>query len=594
VSLPDVIAQYEARLLDLQTAIANLRVPHLLAMCIFAVVLCSCLVLSIYILRGQMSYLSLALPVLISAVLARRLQQVRRSRSRLWRLSRFYERAVQRIKGHWAGSGSTGEEYGDSNHAYSSDLQLFGEGSLFELLCTARTSIGQQGLADYLLQVPAIEETTLRQDAVRELRDKVELRERIATLGEFEFLESRRASFEEWLNSPELLFPRGLPWIAAVTSALLAGIVLTGLLGVIPWSHVGLWILPLAAFHAVAGLYFRKRVNRMADSLRPLAGETRVFGEGLQLLESERFESTKLRQLAGQARGGAASIRRLEQLQGMLDQRNKEWFYGPSLLLLAGTQICMAVEQWRKEHEQSLRIWLRAWAEFEALNTLAVYAYENPENTFPALTSDETCFVGRELAHPLLPRESCVANDISLDRQSPFYIVSGSNMSGKSTLLRTIGLNAVLAFAGAPVRATALRLSELSVVASLAIADSLANGKSKFLVEVERLRRAIAPSDGKPVMFLVDEILGGTNSHDRRIAAEAIVRALVGQGAIGAFSTHDLALTEIATAPGLRGVNVHMGSRTDGDPMDFDYRIKPGIATETNALAIARLAGVPV
>ena len=168
-------------------------------------------------------------------------------------------------------------------------------------------------------------------------------------------------------------------------------------------------------------------------------------------------------------------------------------------------------------------------------------------------------------------------------------------MSGKSTLLRAIGLNAVLAFAGAPVRAGALRLSRLSVGASLSVADSLLNGKSKFMAEVDRLRQILeAASADAPVLFLVDEIFAGTNSRDRRVATEAVVRTLLERGSIGALSTHDLALTEIAEAPELGGVNVHTGSRGGGDPMDFDYRLKPGITDETNALAIARLAGVPV
>jgi DNA mismatch repair ATPase MutS len=156
-------------------------------------------------------------------------------------------------------------------------------------------------------------------------------------------------------------------------------------------------------------------------------------------------------------------------------------------------------------------------------------------------------------------------------------------------------LNAVLAFAGAPVRARALRLSGLSIVASLAAMDSLLNGKSKFLAEVDRLRQAIeSGAPDRPVLFLVDEIFGGTNSRDRRIAAEAVVRTLINRGAIGVLSTHDLALTEIAIADGMSGVNMHTASRNEGDPMDFDYRLKPGITTETNALTIARMAGVPV
>jgi DNA mismatch repair ATPase MutS len=229
------------------------------------------------------------------------------------------------------------------------------------------------------------------------------------------------------------------------------------------------------------------------------------------------------------------------------------------------------------------------------LNALAAYGYENPANTFPDLSDGDACFAGRELGHPLLPHGSCVVNDVELGSDTPFYVVSGSNMSGKSTLLRAIGLNAVLAFAGAPVRARSLDMSGLSIVASLSVVDSLLNGRSKFMAEVERLRRAIESSvEHKSVLFLVDEMFSGTNSRDRRIAAEAVVRTLVNKGGIGALSTHDLALTEIASVAGMRGANVHMGSKDERDPMNFDYRLKPGVTTESNALAIARMAGVPV
>ena len=591
MTIQDVVVQYESRILELQSAIAQLRWPHALAAGVLAISLGLFLVLSLYVFRGQLSFLWASLPILTAATSARRLQKSRQSKSRLWRLKRFYDRAVRRVKGDWARSGITGEEFNDPDHVYASDLNVFGVGSLFEMLCIARTSLGRRGLANYLSDPPAVDETLLRQEAVRELRPRLDLREKIATLGQFEFLESRQATFDDWLNAPRLSFARPLPAIAAVTSALLSGIVVAGLLGIIPWASAVTWIFPLVVFHSCVGLFFRSQVNRMADWLRPVAIETRVLRDGLLLLETQHFQSAKLRQLSEQVRNGSRSIRKLERLLHALELRNGDvWFYSPSLALLAGTQLCIAVEQWQRKHGQSLRMWLTAWAEFEALNALAAYGYENPDNTFPEIADGDACFEARAMGHPLLPRASCVANDIHLNRTSPFYVISGSNMSGKSTLLRAVGLNTVLAFAGAPVRARALRLSGLSVVASLSLVDSLLNGKSKFLAEVERLRQAIESAiPDRPVLFLVDEIFGGTNSRDRRIAAEAVVRTLVHRGAIGALSTHDLALTEIPGA-----VNVHMGSRAEGDPMDFDYRLKPGVTTETNALAIARLAGVPV
>lgn len=590
-----MLIQYEDRLRHLQAGIEQIRLPHILAATVLVIALAVFLALSLCAIRGQVSVLWLFLPMTGAVASTRRLQKNHQSRSRMRRPSRFYNRAVQRVKGNWTGSKTTGESFGDADHVHARDLTIFGEGSLFELLCIARTSIGRRGLANYLVEAPALEETLLRQEAVRELCERVDLREKIATLGESDSAESKWNTFEDWLSSPTLAFSRYIPLVAAITSGLLAGLILAGYSVAIPWSRVAVAICTLMVFHAGIGLFFRDRVKTMIDWVHPVWLETRVLREGLDLLARQRFQSVKLRRLVDRAQNSSAAIRKLERLLDALAQRDKDWFYHLSRLLLAGTQLCIAIEQWRAVHGRALKIWLEVWAEFEALNALAGYGYENPENTFPELSNGDACFEARELGHPLLPRMSCVVNDVALGKTSCFYVISGSNMSGKSTLLRAIGLNAVLAFAGAPVRARVLRLSGLSIFASLSIVDSLLNGKSKFLAEVDRLRLAIEATAGKkPVLFLVDEIFSGTNSRDRRIAAEAVVRTLISRGAIGVLSTHDLALTEIADAEGMRGANLHMGSRDGRDPMDFDYQLKPGITNEANALAIARMAGVPV
>jgi len=286
----------------------------------------------------------------------------------------------------------------------------------------------------------------------------------------------------------------------------------------------------------------------------------------------------------------------LERLFHTVEQCNKDWFNGPSRLLLVRTQVGLEVERWKARHEKDLRTWLDAWAEFEALNSLGVYAHEHPEDVFPAIADDGiTVFEASALGHPLLPESVCVRNDVHLDSARKFYLVSGSNMAGKSTFLRTIGINGVLASAGAPVRALRARIACFAVCASVSVADSLAEGKSKFMAEVDRLRETLRSGAGrKPVLFVIDEILNGTNSRDRRIAAESFLRALVGSGAIGVLSTHDLALAEIADDPDLGGTNVHMESNDPSDPFTFDYVLKPGVNTHSNALAIARLAGVAV
>ena len=337
-------------------------------------------------------------------------------------------------------------------------------------------------------------------------------------------------------------------------------------------------------------------MHRVIADTQIVGVELGVLRHGLELLSKQHFASAKLKQIVAQVDSSAAArLRQLERLTRILDERNKDWFYIPSLLLLVGTQTAMAIENWRATNRDDFLVWLDAWGEFEALSALAGYAFERQETTsFPDLTDKEQVFEAQGLGHPLLSSEERVGNDFLLNSTSRFYVISGSNMAGKSTFLRAVGSNAVLAMAGAPVTAKKLRLSPFKVCASISIADSLLEGKSKFLVEVERLRDAIAcTKESRPVLFLIDEILGGTNSRDRRVAAEAVVRTLVEGGALGALSTHDLALTEITDSVG-GGANVHMSSRRGTDVLDFDYLLKPGITPEANATAIARLSGVPV
>jgi DNA mismatch repair ATPase MutS len=243
-----------------------------------------------------------------------------------------------------------------------------------------------------------------------------------------------------------------------------------------------------------------------------------------------------------------------------------------------------------------MRRWVAAWAEFEAMLALSTYAAEHEENAYPEMVEGGVAiFAAVEMVHPLLPRAQAVANHVRLDAEARFLLISGSNMAGKSTLLRAIGTNAVLAQAGAPVCARSLTMSALRVGASLALVDSLAEGKSKFLAEVERLRDLVAlareGSEGW-CLFLIDEIFSGTNSADRRAAAEAVLRGLIREGAIGALSTHDLALAELAEVPELGGRNVHMASAREDDPLAFDYLLKPGVNRTTNAMAIVRLLGL--
>lgn len=573
-----VLLSYQHQIQQFQTALAALHSRQWLTLGIGVAAVAITLAL---VISRRLPYCPLPLPVV--AFCAHRYGRLQTRCSTLGRLRLFYERGAARLQDQWAGQGESGEEYERPGHLYARDLTLFGRGSLFERLCVARTEIGKRRLAACLQDpCPSINEIHARQTAIAELRDNTTLREQIATLGE-NYQQAEAGTFSDWLSQSVQPFPRFLQLFAACTSLVAASALCLAIAGQL--SQLSL--LSACAVQAAIAWALRPRVVTIILNARLLTVELNLVRDGVTLLASQRFRSPKLQSLTAAVQRAPRQLRRLAFLLRLLTERNKEQFYLPASVVLLGTQTAMAVEAWRARNNTEMAGWLDAWAEFEALNALACYAYENPEDPFPSLASSGAVFDARSLGHPLLPRRVCVRNDLRLPS---LLVVSGSNMAGKSTLLRSIGVNAVLAFAGAPVRAASLRLSPFSLVASLNIPDALADGKSRFLAEVERLRHALHLAVASPpVLFLIDEIFSGTNSADRHTAAEAVATALGNAGAIGAISTHDLALTALPDA-----TNWHMCARSAADPLDFDYLLKPGINTLSSAIAIARLAGVPV
>jgi DNA mismatch repair ATPase MutS len=282
-------------------------------------------------------------------------------------------------------------------------------------------------------------------------------------------------------------------------------------------------------------------------------------------------------------------IARLNRLVEFIDSRDNFFVRILEPVVLWTPQLVFAAEAWRARSGMYVPRWVAAAGEIEALASLAGYAFENPADPFPEFVpeSQDTApvFDAIGLAHPLLI--SGVANDVRIDGSQPLWLVSGSNMSGKSTLLRAVGVNAALALAGAPVRARSLRISLLNVGASLRVTDSLQEGSSRFYGEITRIRRILDLP--RPVLFLLDELLHGTNSHDRRIGAQGIVGALLSRGGIGLVTTHDLALADIDTAR-----NVHFEDRIENGKMTFDYRLRDGVVEHSNALDLMRAVGLDV
>jgi hypothetical protein len=507
----------------------------------------------------------------------------------------FYQGGLDRLDHRWIGSGPSGAPFLDPAHPYARDLDLFGDGSLFQLLCRARTSVGQEILARWLREPASVEEALRRQGAVRELSPALDLREDLAVLGEGDASKLRLQGLVDWQNAPGLL----RSWRVR---AMAVALTLLGLLAVAGWATHLVRATPLLAVLLLQGIFRLVVQRQMRDVIRVTDMAMRdlpLMAALLRRLETERFLAPHLQALRGRLDTDGISpsrrLRRLERLQDCFEARRNVLFAPISFLLLWEVHAAIALESWRAHHGAAVVGWFGVIGEFEALASLAGAAYERPADVYPQFASDGPLVEGTGLGHPLLAESNCVRNDLRLDGTQSLLIVSGSNMSGKSTWLRTVGILHVLAFAGAPVRARALHLSRLSLGASIRVQDSLLSGVSHFAAEVQRLKQIVDLTAGAdPVLYLVDEVLQGTNSHDRRVGTEAVLRRLLERGAIGLITTHDLALTEMAEALGPKATNVHFQDRLIDGKMVFDYQVYPGVIERSNALDLMRAAGLDV
>jgi len=532
--------------------------------------------------------------LLFIALVAIHDRYLRRS-ERADRAVRLYESGRDRLAGLWMGKGEPGERFREPEHPYAADLDLFGEGSLFERLCVARTRVGEETLAEWLRAAATPETIAARQVAVAELAPNVDLREELSLVGSDVAAGTHPDELRRWGESEVEGGLRGLRIAAAFSSgstAVALGGWLGGLFGPIPFEIM----LVLQSLFAIA---VRARVRRTIGGAEEPGRDLVLMAELLARLEEAEFRAPLLQEIQSLlAQGGAQAARRITRLRralDMLDARRNQLFAPIGALFLWSTQWALSIEAWRAESGPHLGAWIEAIGDAEALLCLAGFAYENPHHTFPGIASGEPHFAATGLGHPLLQPDRSIPNDVTLGAGTQLMVVSGSNMSGKSTLLRTIGSNIVLALAGAPVAARSLVLTPFAIGASIRIQDSLLDGSSHFYAEIRRLKQIMQLTDGEaPVFFLVDEILHGTNSHDRGIGAEAVVRGLVERGAVGLVTTHDLALARVADALAPRAANVHFEDHLEDGVIAFDYCLRPGVVEKSNALELMRAVGLEV
>ena len=544
--------------------------------------------------RGVLPPWWIAAPGVAFAVLIQRHDRIIRARDAAARAIAFYERGLARIGDRWAGGGEPGERFRDDRHLYANDLDLFGPGSLFELLSIARTRAGEETLAAWLKAAAEPPEVRARQAAVAELTPTLDLREALALAGSDVRAGVDGDALIAWADSARVL---RYAWLRAVAAILTASAVAAAAY----WIATG----DGSAFGVVVAieiLYSIPQRGRIQQALHAADGPARdldILAHVLARLKQEQFIAPRLvslaRHLDTAGMRASVSIGRLHRLVELHDWQHNQFFAPFAATMLWGTHLAWAIEAWRARHGSHVAAWLRTVGEFEALGSLAAYRYEHPADPFPDIVDDEGTFDGIALGHPLIADAQMVRNDVQLAGAPRLLVISGSNMSGKSTLLRTVGINTVLAMTGAPVRAASLRLTPLAIGATLRIQDSLQEGRSRFYAEITRVRALSELTKGPaPLLFLLDELFQGTNSHDRVVGAAGVLRSLIDRGAIGLITTHDLALTAVATDLAPRAENVHFEDRFEGGELRFDYVMKPGPVTRSNAIALMRAVGLDV
>ncbi len=543
------------------------------------------------------------LSVIFFFIIVKRHRHLKGELERIELMVKLNQLARERVEGHWSGRAYAGERYRVLDHEYLEDLDLLGEGSLFQLLNTTTTRLGEDRLAAFLLDRASLEEIERRQRLVSELAERLELLQELQREGQLIGMEAKEqdpAPFLNWLTTSSLVRHRFF---------------LKGVLLFLPLWTIGallaflfsksvpafLWLLPLL----IQTFLWMKMGGAVAEQLAAVASRQRAFSLYASLFkrveeesleeESELFHFRS--ELTKKAMTPFQAMRRLQFFVDLIDVRYTPLLHIPLNMFLLWDLHCLwRLENWKAELASEVPKWFDWLGYMEALVSLATFAHEHPTFAFPRVTKEAPLrYRATALGHPLVHESIRVDNDISLTEEQPFALITGSNMSGKSTFLRAIGLNAVLAYAGSVVCATSMELSLMRVGSSMRIKDSLEQGISYFMAELYRIKRILELKDsGEPLLYLLDEILHGTNTMERRKAALSIIAQLQRAQAIGLVTTHDLELAEHCRQFGTKVQFLHFTDKIEEGKMTFDYILRRGICPSTNALELMKMIGIPI
>lgn len=492
-----------------------------------------------------------------------------------------------------------GKEFIDSTHLYTTDLDVFGSHSLFQYINRTATPVGKQHLAHWFnVHLKNKEEIEQRQEAVRELSADLEYRQRIRLSGLlYQGTPADKNEIEEWTNAPiryrKHAILRILPTIVGITNLLCIGCAAVGLLSA---NIAGGTFVAFILLSTMFSKGITKLQTDYGKSLQILS----TYAEQIQLTERKEMHSRVLQklkaELASQGQTASQAVRQLSKQMNMLDQRNNLLMSMilNGLLFWELRQV-MQIEKWKEAHAAHLPRWIDAIGEIDAYCSLATFAYNHPDYIYPTISAQAFRLRAEALGHPLMNREKCVRNGIDIEKRPFFIIITGANMAGKSTYLRTIGVNYLLACIGAPVWAKQMEIYPAGLVTSLRTSDSLTDNESYFFAELKRLKLIIDKlKSGEELFIILDEILKGTNSMDKQRVSFALVQQFMHMNANGIIATHDLLLGTLIESFPQNIRNFCFEAEINNDELTFSYRMRNGIAQNMNACFLMRKMGIAV
>lgn len=533
--------------------------------------------------------------VCIFLVLVLRHVKVERELHTVRAMLEIQRRYLKRINGEWVSFEDCGLEFMDGKHPYSYDLDIFGPKSLFQWISVAKTDMGRRHLKT-LLESPSknFNDIKMRQNAISKLAAKLEFCQKLECHGLLADKVSQGT--HELINYAEesRVLPRWIHIVRFLPLATLLALVLYSL----PWGIPAYVPVIVLALQLLFGFIGYRKVSTDLSTVYPFQKGLGAFKNMLLLIESEPFEDDYLcalkTELCSQTEPASTSMKRLERISDAIDLRYNPIFYFIfNLCLLWHIHCAVYLERWKIQNGNRIRAWFETIAAFEALSSLSVISHIHPEWVFPELQDHGMKIRTQEMGHPLIQSEKCVHNDIVIDNSS--CIITGSNMSGKSTFLRAIGMNLVLAYAGTVVCARQFSCSIMDVFTSMVIRDDLIDGISTFYAELTRINMILNHSDQRqPIFYLIDEIFRGTNSLDRIAGARVVLRELSKRGAIGLISTHDFELCDLEKDSQLNFRNYHFEEQYENGGIDFDYKLRPGRCTTSNARYLMKMVGIHI